>query len=321
MTVTVGDSPSPPRMLVGCVIANQALCREHFRLTLRTEAIENALPGQFVHLGPPSADAGDDVSRKGTSFAPIPLLRRAFSIAGMRLVEGDRCDIDVIYRVVGTATTWMASLRPDDAASMLVPLGNAFPVSKGKKYAWLVGGGVGLPPLLWLSEALNRSSRSVTAIIGARNRDLLALTFDESVEIPVDGYSASRVSAEFAANDTPVILSSDDGSVGFRGHAAAALETYYSRAGVAAGDLVVYTCGPELLMRAVARFCLDRSIECHVCMERAMACGTGTCQSCVVAVHEAGSPDGWRYELCCTQGPVFEAGRIVWPDSGGGVQH
>ncbi len=249
------------------------------------------------------------------------MLRRAFSIAGLRATD-DGCDMDVIYRVVGAATTWMASLRPGDGVSVIAPVGNAFPIRTSKRHAWVVGGGVGLPPLLWLGEALTATGRSTVALIGARSRDLLAMTIDRPKELSRDATSAARCAAEFAAVDVPVVISTDDGSLGYRGHAAGALAVYHGASGVRADDLVVYTCGPDPLIRAVASFCMERSIECHVCLERSMACGMGTCQSCVVAVHDESATDGWRYELCCTQGPVFDATRVIWAhDTGGGVQH
>jgi dihydroorotate dehydrogenase electron transfer subunit len=79
-----------------------------------------------------------------------------------------------------------------------------------------------------------------------------------------------------------------------------------------APSAVIYACGPEAMLRAVARLGLERGIATQVCMERVMACGMGTCQSCVVRVHDSSAEDGWRYRLCCTDGPVFDAREIVW---------
>ncbi|MFQ5473626.1 MAG: dihydroorotate dehydrogenase electron transfer subunit, partial [Dehalococcoidia bacterium] len=75
---------------------------------------------------------------------------------------------------------------------------------------------------------------------------------------------------------------------------------------------VVYTCGPERMMQFVAGYCADRGIECYACMERSMACGMGTCQSCVVPVRNESDEQGWSYRLCCTEGPVFNAREIIW---------
>ncbi|NOS99550.1 MAG: dihydroorotate dehydrogenase electron transfer subunit [Phycisphaerales bacterium] len=309
-----------PRLIDATVIANTLICREHFRITFECADMTGARAGQFVHLAP-ARSASHPSDTIGTNWSPVPLLRRAFSIAGLVAAAPDRCHIDVIYRVVGTATRWMASLRVGDSLSVMGPLGNCFPLSTGKRHAWMVAGGVGLPPMLWLAEALRGADRDGIAFVGARSRDLLALTVDRNVPVSIDGTRASPAAREFARHEVPVVISTDDGTFGFAGRIGGALRAYFAAAGVPADDLVVYTCGPEAMMADAARFCAERGIECHVCMERAMACGTGTCQSCVVAVHEPSAVDGWRYELCCTQGPVFDAGRVIWSGVGGAVQH
>ncbi len=306
---TVADRVSP-HLFEARVVRNDALCREHFRMVLGGGDLAGAVAGQFVHLGPSRAGADDGLA----------MLRRAFSIAGLRSTS-DSCEFDVVYRVVGRATAWMASLQNGDGVSVIGPLGNAFPIRTAKRHAWLVGGGVGLPPMLWLADALAAAGRNAVGLIGARSSDLLAITIDGDASLSPDATSASRAAKEFSACGVPVVISTDDGSLGYHGHAAGALSAYYGRAGVAPDDLVVYSCGPEPLMKAVASFCMARSIECHVCMERSMACGMGTCQSCVVGVRDELATDGWRYELCCTHGPVFDATRVIWSgDPAGGVQ-
>lgn len=287
--------------------------------------MEDARPGQFVHLGPMTTPVDCAAAASGgvlTFDATAPFLRRAFSIAGLRRTGEDACEVDVIYRVVGVATRWLSSLRVGDGVSVLGPAGNAFPIRRTKAEAWLVAGGVGLPPMLWLAEALRSADRRSVAFVGARSAELLAVTIDDGATVSSDASRAVPAAGEFAVWDVPVVISTDDGTMGYRGHAAGAMSAFFERSQPRVDDLVVYACGPEVMMRAVARFCLARSIECHVCMERSMACGAGTCQSCVVAVHDDDAVDGWRYALCCTQGPVFDASRVIWSGgAGGGVQH
>lgn len=307
------------------VIANVPLCREHFRLTLHVGDFPDARPGQFVHLCPAGDEAieyrmhelpADEavwpaVSREWRQRLDEPMLRRAFSIAGLRNGE-----VDVIYRIVGAATRWMSGLNAGDHVSALGPLGNAFPISTTKRHAWMVAGGVGLPPMLWLAEALHAAGRQAVALCGARSRDLMPLTLTDGQERPsADARTAALCTAEFNAVNTPVIFATDDGSLGLRGYIGAALEAYYEAANIPASDLILYTCGPEIMMRGVARFAAERGIECHACVERAMACGLGTCQSCVVPVRDATDAAGWRYALCCTAGPVFDAREVLWEAS------
>lgn len=240
-----------------------------------------------------------------------PTLRRAFSIAGLkRAPEG--VQVDVIYRVAGVATRWMESLKIKDQLSVLGPLGNGLPVHDHKGIAWLVAGGVGLPPMLMFAEALRKAGKSCIAFCGAQTAELLALTLDPAVPPAHDASRASYCCREFSQNQAPVVISTDDGSLGFHGHIGKALTAFHNANPVPSDQLVVYTCGPEAMMRFVAEYCMARDIECYACMERAMACGTGLCQSCVVPVHDEADPEEWRYRLCCTEGPVFDATSIIW---------
>ena len=295
---------------VAAVTANEPVCRAHLRLTLRVPELLSARPGQFVHLRPASGEAttgGGDWSATG------PLLRRAFSVAGLRRTA-DHVLLDVIYRVVGKGTRWLAGLRPGDEASVLGPVGNGFPLDESKPIAWLVAGGVGLPPMLWLAEVARQAGKQVVAFCGAQTRALLPLTVDEDCPPHVEGREATLSVVEFARHEVPVVVSTDDGSYGFPGHVGAALRAYAEANLVPASELVIYTCGPELMMRFVAEHCAVQNIKCYVCMERAMACGTGLCQSCVVPLRDETDAEGWRYALCCREGPVFNANDVIWDD-------
>ena len=298
-----------PRITTATVTENASLCQEHYRLSFTVQALRDALPGQFMHLSPDR----DHAETQAATIAPAtePLLRRAFSIAGLTR-HADCVEIDVIYRVVGTATRWMASLRKGDRISVLGPQGNEFPISSSKRQAWLIAGGVGLPPMLWLAQALNAAGKQTVAFFGAQRGDLIPLTLDPASPPSVDAHTATLSAAEFNESDTGVVISTDDGSVGFKGHVGAALANYHEANPIDTGDVVAYTCGPERMMRYVAELCIARGIECHVCLERTMACGTGMCQSCVVAINDKSDPDGWRYRLCCTEGPVFNAASVIW---------
>jgi dihydroorotate dehydrogenase electron transfer subunit len=315
-------TPSARRQIIqkGAVVHNRNFCRDHYRMTMRVPHFDDARPGQFVHLCP-SATSTDPYHIEDDPWAAShdswlsdwksPLLRRAFSVAGL-VRRGDGVDVDVMYRVVGKATNWLASLKSGDAISVMGPLGRAFPISGGKPNAWLVAGGVGLPPLVWLAKALHESGKQTVAFCGAQSRDLLALELDADSLPAMDARKAALSAREFAEVATPVVISTDDGSLGFRGHVGAALTAYAEANAMPGEKLVVYTCGPERMMRFVAEFCSARDIECYVCVERNMACGTGMCQSCIVPVRDTNDAAGWRYQLCCTEGPVFDAQTVLW---------
>lgn len=307
----------PPLIQTGCVIDRRSLCTDHFRLTIELPSFRDAQPGMFVHIGPerlePTAHAPHGaIEESGWSSSPLnPLLRRAYSIAALQR-SGGNAAIDIIFRVVGTGTRWMAGLGKGDRISVLGPLGNAFPVHDDRRHAWLVAGGVGLPPLLWFSAALAEAGRDVVAFVGAQRRELLALTLKPGATPDTTACEARPVAEEFASHRVPVVISTDDGSLGFRGFVPRAMVEFDEHAEIDPADVVVYTCGPERMMRAVADHCRERGMACYVCLERAMACGLGTCQSCVVRVNDPTDADGWRYLLCCTEGPVLNAAAVVW---------
>jgi dihydroorotate dehydrogenase electron transfer subunit len=128
---------------------------------------------------------------------------------------------------------------------------------------------------------------------------------------------------EFAGHGVGAVITTDDGSYGFRGFVTQALERYLDRHfsnGAAGGRRpVIYTCGPEPMMKRVADIANTRGIECQVAVERAMACGMGTCQSCCIRLRRDPARDGnafagrdWIYKLACTDGPVFLAKDLLW---------
>jgi dihydroorotate dehydrogenase electron transfer subunit len=262
-------------------------------LTLQASDFPLGRPGQFVLLGP----------HNGTAGADVPFLRRAFSIAGLRRTR-EGCELDLFYRVVGAGTGWLAGLQRGDHVDLIGPLGNAFPMPAADRTAWLVAGGVGLPPVWWLAQELAELGRSTVLFVGARRQGQIPL----SVHQAGDSFRADRLP------DTDLVLATDDGSAGFHGTVVEALAERAGISKVDLGSITVFTCGPEAMLRAVAELCAARSMTCHVCLERSMACGIGTCQSCVVRVRDPADSDGWRYVPCCTEGPVFDASEVIWDE-------
>jgi dihydroorotate dehydrogenase electron transfer subunit len=283
------------------VVANQPICPEHWRLTLEVEDFPAAAPGQFVQIL--CAEPSDLGWSQGV------FTRRPFSIAGL-VRNGSRSAVDVIHRAVGTGTRWMSRLQPGDAVSLLGPLGKPFEIPAGRGPAWLIGGGVGLPPLIWLARELQARGKPGVAFCGARTAEAMPLTRVPGVKIA--GEEPSLCFAEFAESGVPVVTATDDGSLGAAGRIPDAFACYLQKHLEVSTSATIYACGPEPMLRAVARIGLEHKIVTQVCMERVMACGMGTCQSCVVRTHDAAADDGWRYRLCCTDGPVFDAREIVW---------
>lgn len=283
------------------VSSNRILCPEHFALTLRVDAFPAAEPGQFVQIAASGPDTGP------ANHSGVPFLRRPFSIAGLRRYA-DHVEIDLLGRVIGPGTHRFSLLRPDEQAEIIGPLGRSFPIAADMSAAILVAGGIGLPPLLWLAEVLQRRGVPTVAVVGATSVDRLPL---RPTPDPDRSGRPTNCIEEFARVGVPVAVTTDDGSLGLRGRTTDALVEVLSALRESAQRPTVYTCGPEAMMRRVAEICAGSACRCWVCLERIMACGMGTCQSCVVRVRDA-SPRRWHYELCCTQGPVFDAARVAW---------
>jgi dihydroorotate dehydrogenase electron transfer subunit len=246
--------------------------------------------------------------------APLALLRRPFSLAGRSDTAGG-VELEIIHRVVGIGTAWLSALKRGERVHLIGPLGNRFQLPLVNHAAILVGGGVGIPPMLYLAQTL--AGRRAVAFSGALSRDLLPLTIRTDAKPPSgEGGEPSLIIEEFARHGIPSVITTDDGSFGFRGFVTQALEQYLDSN---RGDpFTIYTCGPEPMMKRVAEIAAARGIECQIAVERAMACGMGTCQSCCIRVKK---PDptqpplvgkDWCYRLACTDGPVFRGRDLLW---------
>jgi dihydroorotate dehydrogenase electron transfer subunit len=236
---------------------------------------EEARPGQFVEIAVPR---GRDI-----------LLRRPFSIHQASRRGGWAGTIEVVFDVVGPGTAWLAELQPHDTLDVIGPLGRSFQMPRGAVSCLLVGGGYGAAPLYFLAEELRARDKQVNMVIGAKGAD--------RVFKPVEGKRLS----------TTILVTTEDGGMGERGrvtdHLAAMIERTHAR--------VVYACGPNPMLRAVAEFCRARRIPCQVSVEELMACGLGVCWTCTVPVL-AKDGRGWWNLRACVEGPVFNGARIWW---------
>lgn len=302
------------------VLANRRLCDEHYRLTLLIPGLAPTEPGQFVevrctggHGGEPTppvtwAPGGSPTLTQGELLGRETLLRRPLGLAARRETPAGS-EIDLIYRTIGTGTHWLSRVIAGASLNLLGPLGNAFAIRPGKGRAALVAGGVGIPPMLYLARALAGAGVRTVAFNGARSANLLPLTI-----LPCGAPAEPRPTrcvAEFAECGADAVVTTDDGSAGMKGFVASALEAWLRGGQALPADTVVYSCGPEAMMKAVANSCAALGVECQLALERYMGCGLGTCQSCAVKIRDA-TPDGWSYKLCCTDGPVFDANVVIW---------
>ena len=232
--------------------------------------LPECLPGQFAQL------------RVDDAFT---FLRRPISIHD---VEGD--EISFLVQEVGKGTRWLASLKAGDILNAVLPLGNGFtiPSSECKEQrakltdsVLLIGGGVGVAPLLYLGRVLQEQGVNPTFLLGARSKAQL---------IRLDAF---REVGE-------VLVTTEDGSEGERGFV-----TQHSQLSMVDGKWsMIYTCGPMPMMKAVAKLARKRGIECEASLENRMACGVGACLCCVEEM-----ADGHNH-CVCTEGPVFNIDRL-----------
>ncbi len=285
--------------------------------------------------------AGNESSRPvllDPDFAsPQAYLRRPFSIAARRDLPSDpspltpdpsvggACELDLIHRVVGKGTRHLASLTPAETLSVIGPLGNGFALPDDLQLALLVGGGVGIPPMFYLAESVKAAARNAVAFVGAQRAELVPLTFPSTSHAPSPDGSPILNASEFAAHAFPTVITTDDGSLGMKGFVTQALTKFLQNlppalspqsADLRTNKVVIFCCGPTPMMKATAQVAAAFHIPCQVSLEQPMACGMGTCQSCVIKWHGAGPtalPEGeWKYKLTCTDGPVFNPNELTW---------
>ena len=250
----------------------------------------------------------------------MPLLRRPFSIAAVHpdKKNHEHILVEIIYRLLGPGTGWLAHRNTGEEINLLGPLGNGFTLAKRPQgQALLIGGGVGLPPLFFLAQQLAQMDRmEIVGFAGARSRDQFAGT------LSLDHYQAQQplkpqmIMEQFTRSSTGCIIATDDGSCGFRGSIVDALDNYLNQQTILE-DVQVFACGPDAMLKAIVELSQSRNLPCQICMEAYMACGIGLCQSCVVQVrNESGrtkiSDIGPYYKLACSNGPVFDAQTVIW---------
>lgn len=260
------------------VMANTRLSDDYNVLALAAPALAaGARPGQFVMIKP--------------SRSTDPLLRRPFSIFQVLRDAGVASGFSILNKRVGTGTGLLYDVEPGARLACLGPLGRPFEPPDTSSEAWMVAGGVGLAPFLTLAEALAARGTKTTLFYGARRESELYF---------VD---------EFERLGVTTVLTTEDGSRGIRGLVTGPLDTAL-RHRRDPEPLSLYVCGPTPMMRAVARLADAHRRPCTVSLEQVMGCGLGGCYSCVVLTRDPGRPP--HFVRSCLEGPVFDAGRIVW---------
>lgn len=224
-------------------------------------SLPEMLPGQFVEIK--------------VEGSPNTYLRRPISI---HYVDRENNELWLLVATIGDGTKAMAALQPGEKMNVVLPLGNGFTIAVGKTL--LVGGGVGVAPLLYAGKAIKELGGEPVFLLGARaSKDLLELEKFREVG--------------------RVFLTTEDGSEGERGFV-----TNHSIWHQESFDRIE-VCGPKPMMVAVSRLARELSVPCEVSLENMMACGLGACLCCV-----EDTVDG--HVCVCTEGPVFDIEKLKW---------
>jgi dihydroorotate dehydrogenase electron transfer subunit len=251
-------------MLDMVVSANEMLGDSHFLLKLtHNEALPEMQPGQFVQVR--------------VDGEPDAFLRRPISV---NFVDKERNELWLLVQKVGAGTRKMAQYSINQYVNVLLPLGNSFSYpTPAQSKILLVGGGVGVAPLLFLGSELRANGFDPMFLLGARKADALLQIGDFE-------------------NLGEVLITTEDGSMGEKG--------FVTQHSVWQTNVdVIYTCGPTPMMEAVVRLAIKRNIPCQVSLENKMACGFGACLCCVTQTNTG-------HRCVCTEGPVFNSNELSW---------
>ncbi|MBI5863686.1 MAG: hypothetical protein HZB38_04095 [Planctomycetes bacterium] len=201
----------------------------------------------------------------------------------------------------------MDVLKVGDTLNLTGPLGHGFDLPSPNRSAILVGGGVGIPPLLYMSRVLAAEKhRGAHLVLGAMSRDLFPVTCSES---PAEDGRPRRCLQLPGGAPYAATVTTDDGTIGLRGRVTDGWQRLADREQLS--DPIVYACGPSAMLRGVAVLTRSLGWDCQLCIERNMGCGMGTCLSCVTRVRDESRPAGWRWALACSEGPVFDRDLLV----------
>ena len=241
------------------VISQDCIAKDIYSLWLKTDKIAaQARPGQFVSVY--CNDGGH-------------LLPRPISLCEINQEKGT---LRLVYRVVGKGTEMFAALKAGDSVEVLGPLGNGFPMEEAEgKRVFLIGGGIGVPPML---ETAKQLKGEPVLVMGYRDELFLTDEMKKAGEL---------------------VIATEDGSAGTKGNVLDAIRENDLKADM------IFACGPKPMLRALKAYGLENNIPCYVSMEERMACGVGACLGCVCQSTEVDDHSQAKNKRVCKDGPVF----------------
>lgn len=247
------------------VVSQQEIAPAIFELVLQGEMVEAMKAGQFLHLRVP-----DDAH----------LLRRPISISS---IDKANKQCHLIYRIEGSGTAIFSTLKTGDSLDVMGPQGNGFDLSDLEQHSrvLLVGGGIGVPPLLEVAKQLHERGVDVTTVLGFATKDAVILENE-------------------LAKYSQVFVTTDDGSYRTQGNVSVVIKKFYNEFDA------IYSCGAPGMMKYINQTFSDHP-RAYLSLESRMACGMGACYACVLKVPESETVS----QRVCEDGPVFKTGTVV----------
>ena len=246
------------------IISQEEISEDIYSMWIETKAAESAKPGQFVALY--CNDAGR-------------MLPRPISICE---IDKEQKRLRLVYRVVGKGTEEFCQYHAGAQIEVMGPLGNGFPMEKAEgKKALIIGGGIGVPPMLELAKQLKAQEKNI--VCGYRNILFLDTELKESGNFYV---------------------ATEDGSTGSKGTVLDAIRDNNIEADI------LFACGPTPMLRALKEYAQEHKMEAYISMEEKMACGIGACLACVCKTKEKDAHTNVNNARICKEGPVFNAQEV-----------
>jgi len=272
------------------ILSHEAFEGDQFIVRVKApECAAKAQPGQFVHL----------------TVHPLQLLKRPISIMRVSASEGW---VDLLYKVVGTGTELLSQRQVGESINMLGPIGNPFAVTR--KRPLLIGGGVGMPPMIFLAEALkNDKQKSPLVILGSE----VPFPFTpRPSQIMINGLPEGVIASMPLLDDWGIAsrLTSLQGYAGcHQGYVTDLARAWLTSLDDSArNEVEIFTCGPHPMIEAVVKVAREFDLPVQVSLEEFMACAIGGCAGCVVEVQ---TETGSAMKRVCVDGPVFDGYKIV----------
>ena len=246
------------------ILEQREISEQIYSLWLHADDIvREARPGQFVSV------YCRDESR---------LLPRPISICELDKESGR---LRLVYRAVGAGTQEFSGYGPGETLELIGPLGNGFPLDKGYEKLLLIGGGIGVPPMVELAKWLPGDKAIVS---GYRNGDLFL--------------------KEELSRNAALYVATEDGSAGTKGNVLDAVRENRLEADA------IFACGPAPMLRALKAYAAEQGIDCYLSLEERMACGIGACLACVCTSKDVDAHTNVKNKRICKDGPVFAAEEI-----------